>query len=155
MDVTGCLTEEEAQLWRDWTRLHAETTSALQRDLQADGLSAPDFDVLVHLAADPDGRVRVTDLAGLLQWERSRLSHHVVRMEHRDLVQRIDCAEDGRGAFVAITPAGRSAVGRAAPGRARTVRRLLFDALGADDVAHLARIVATLRGVPDEERPAS
>ena len=144
------LTEEEEQLWRAWVRLNADMTMALQRDLQADGLSASDFDVLVHLTDDPSGRVRVTDLAGLLSWERSRVSHHVARMERRALVERVDCPSDGRGAFVAVTAAGRSAIEHAAPGHVRTVRRLLFDALDPDDLERLERIVETLRAVHAE-----
>ena len=48
---------------------------------QADaGLSLPDFDVLVQLTEADDGRLRVSELARALGWERSRLSHHVARM---------------------------------------------------------------------------
>jgi MarR family len=50
--------------------------------------------------------VRVSELAGLLQWERSRISHDIKRMEDRGLVERGECSEDGRGAFVVIAPSG-------------------------------------------------
>src|SRR4029450_7521118 len=80
------LTAQEEHLWRGWLKLNAELASTLQRELQQDvGLSMPDFEVLVHLTDNPEGRLRVTELAGLLQWERSRVSHHVKRMEHRGL----------------------------------------------------------------------
>ena len=48
-------------------------------------------------------------------WERSRLSHHAKRMEGRGLVRRQECCDDGRGAFVTLTPAGREAIETAAP----------------------------------------
>jgi DNA-binding MarR family transcriptional regulator len=101
------LTAQEEHLWRGWLKLNAELASTLQRELQQDvGLSMPDFEVLVHLTDNPEGRVRVTELAGLLQWERSRVSHHIKRMERRGLVGRVECSEDGRGAFVVIAPSG-------------------------------------------------
>lgn len=147
MSPTPPLTEAEERLWRDWVQVNAQMTMARQRDLQADGLSASDFDVLVHLTDDPDGRARVTDLAGLLQWERSRVSHHVARMEGRALVQRVECPSDRRGAFVVVTAAGREALERATPGHARTVRRLLLDALDPEERAQLARTLTALLAV--------
>src|SRR4051794_34218843 len=98
------LSAQEEHMWRRWLKLNAELSATLQRELQDDaGLSMPDFDVLVHLTDSPEGRIRVTDLARLLHWERSRLSHHVTRMQRRGLVERTECVEDGRGAFIAIT----------------------------------------------------
>src|SRR6187431_3359778 len=95
------LSHRQELVWRGWLRLNAELSATLQRELQDDaGLSMPDFEVLVHLTDNPQGRVRISDLARLLHWERSRVSHHVKRMEGRGLVQRTECPEDGRGAFV-------------------------------------------------------
>jgi DNA-binding MarR family transcriptional regulator len=139
------LTAQEQHLWRGWLKLNAELASTLQRELQQDaGLSIQDYEVLVHLTDNPDGRVRVTELAGLLQWERSRVSHHIKRMEHRRLVQRAECSEDGRGAFVAITPQGRAAIEEAAPSHVMTVRRLMFDALSEEEKAALAAVIDKL-----------
>jgi len=107
---TPWLSTQEERLWRGWMRLNTELSATLQREMQADAqLSMSDYDVLVHLTDSPEGRVRVSDLARLLQWERSRVSHHVPRMERRGLVERSECVEDGRGAFVAVTAAGRAA----------------------------------------------
>ena len=67
-------------------------------------------------------------------WERSRLSHHIKRMEARGLVEREECPDDGRGAFVAITPMGRASIERAAPAHAQTVRHLFFEGLTDPDL---------------------
>lgn len=121
--------------------MNAELPALLHRELQADsGLSLPDFEVLVHLTDTPEGRVRVSDLASALQWERSRLSHHIKRMEARGLIARQECAEDGRGAFVALTPAGREAIEQAAPGHVRAVRELVFEPLTDQELEALASI---------------
>jgi DNA-binding MarR family transcriptional regulator len=136
------LTAEEERVWRRWMTLNARLSATLHKELQDDaGLSMSDFEVLVHLTDSPEGRVRVTDLARLLQWERSRVSHHVTRMEGRRLVQRVECTEDGRGAFVEITPQGRAAIEQAAPGHVDTVRRLVFDALSPEEIDAFATVI--------------
>jgi DNA-binding MarR family transcriptional regulator len=136
------LTAQEERVWRRWLTLNARLSATLHKELHDDaGLSMPDYEVLVHLTDSQQGRIRVTDLARLLQWERSRVSHHVTRMEGRRLVQRVDCAEDGRGAFIVITSHGRAAIERAAPGHVNTVRRLVFDALTPQDVSAFATII--------------
>jgi len=150
------LSDQEEHVWRGWLKLNGELSAMLQRELQDDaGLSMSDFAVLVHLTDNPDGRVRVTDLARLLLWERSRVSHHVTRMERRGLVERAECPEDGRGAFVAVTTAGRAAIERAAPGHVRAVRRLMFDALSSADVTRLGAVVdKVLARLDDGGEPA-
>jgi DNA-binding MarR family transcriptional regulator len=136
------LTAQEEGVWRRWLTLNARLSATLHKELHDDaGLSMPDYEVLVHLTDSQEGRIRVTDLARLLQWERSRVSHHVTRMEGRRLVQRVECAEDGRGAFIVITPQGRAAIERAAPGHVNTVRRLVFDALTPQEVGAFATII--------------
>ena len=139
------LTAQEEHLWRGWLKLNTELASKLQRELQEDaGLSTQDYEVLVHLTDNSEGRVRVTELAGLLQWERSRVSHHIKRMERRGLVERMECSVDGRGAFVAITARGRAAIEEAAPGHVMAVRRLMFDVLSEEEKAALAAVVDKL-----------
>lgn len=153
-DDVRWLTAEEQHLWRGWLKLHAQLDATLQRDMQEDaGLSSSDFEVLVNLTDTPEGRVRVTYLATQLLWERSRVSHHVTRMERRGLVRRVECAEDGRGAWVQITAAGRTAIEKAAPGHVEAVRRLVFDALSAEEVDTLSRLVDKLQAQLDHAAP--
>ena len=132
-------------IWRAWLRVGSRLPAALNRQLQRDSeLSLQDFDVLVQLTDVDEGRVRVSALAAALGWERSRLSHHVSRMERRGLVAREECDDDGRGAFVVLTPAGRAAIERAAPGHVRTVRSLVFDALAPAEVDALGEALAAV-----------
>ena len=120
----------------------ALAASVLHRELQSDvGLSLPDFDVLVHLTDNPEGRVRISELARGLHWERSRLSHHITRMARRGLVSREDCSDDGRGAWVVLTPEGLAAIESAAPAHVETVRELVFEALTREEIEVLATVV--------------
>jgi DNA-binding MarR family transcriptional regulator len=135
------LTEKQQRVWRGWLAMNARLPAALHKQLQEDsGLSLPDFDVLVQLTDTPAGKVRILALAHALGWERSRLSHHIKRMEARGLVEREECPEDGRGAFVVLTRPGRDAIERAAPEHARTVGDLVFDALTDDELDTLSRL---------------
>lgn len=128
----------EQRAWRAYLRMHGQLMARLNRQLQAEsGLSLADYEVLVHLSEVPDGRLRPFELQRNLLWEQSRLSHHLTRMQHRGLVRREGCTEDGRGAFVMLTDAGRRAIEAAAPGHVEAVRRLFLDGLAADQVTLL------------------
>jgi DNA-binding MarR family transcriptional regulator len=108
--------------------MQGELNAHLSRQMSVDSeISMADFAVLVQLTDTADGRVRVLELARLLHWEKSRISHHVARMEKRGLVRRENCGSDGRGSFVVLTDLGRSAIEEAAPSHAEIVRTLVFD----------------------------
>ena len=53
---------------------------------------------------------------------------------------REECAEDGRGAVVRLTDAGRAAIEGAAPGHAEATRRYFFDLLSDDEIAVLTTV---------------
>lgn len=135
------LTSAEQQAWRSFIRMHQRLSATVVRDLQAHAkLSGADFEVLVALTDVPESRLRFQDLAKAIDWEQSRLSHQIARMIKRGLVCREECSEDGRAAYVCLTPAGHDVIRAAAPHHVRTIRRLVIDALGPADLATLARI---------------
>src|SRR4051794_2469404 len=136
------LTDDEQRAWRGLVQMTSRLDARLNRELQqSSGLSLADYDVLVLLTEAPDGRLRMFQLMEDLQWEQSRLSHHIARMQRRDLVAREECTTDKRGAFVVLTHAGRDAIEKAAPGHVAAVRRLVFDGLSAEQVAMLESFV--------------
>jgi DNA-binding MarR family transcriptional regulator len=138
---TRWLDATEQHAWRTFLRMQAQLTARLGRDLQVDSdLSLADYDVLVHLTDLDGGRRRILELARELDWEKSRMSHHLARMAKRGLIAREECPADGRGAFIVITPAGQAAIEAAAPRHVEAVRRLVFDVLSADQIALLATV---------------
>lgn len=140
-DFTPWMAERDLHVWAAWLQLSTDLPAALHADLQArSDLSLQDFDVLVQLTDVPDGRLRVTELADAVHWERSRLSHHLKRMEARGLVERDDCVEDGRVAYIRISRTGRRALDRVAPGHMAAVQELFFGALTDADKLALARL---------------
>jgi DNA-binding MarR family transcriptional regulator len=139
-DTPAWLSPAEQHAWRAFIRLHQKLWATLERDLKTHKLSGADFQILVALTDTPDGRQRFQDLANAIEWEQSRLSHQITRMIKRGLVARQECAEDGRGAFVAVTQTGRKTIKAAAPHHVAAVRRLVIDALGPDELGTLARL---------------
>lgn len=140
------LTSDEQRAWRGFLSLHRELAARLNRQLQTDSqLSLADYEILVALSENPDGRIRPFALAQQVQWEQSRLSHHLARMERRGLIAREECTADGRGLFIGLTPHGRRTIEEAAPAHAATVRELFFDALTPEQVSALDEISSRAR----------
>src|ERR1700678_847069 len=115
--MTGAwLSDDEQRAWRPYLRMSSLLPAALNRRLQQDcGLTLPEYEVLVQLSEAPQRRLRPFQICEALNWEQSRLSHQLTRMERRGLVARRECAADGRGAFVTPPPAARRATLAAAP----------------------------------------
>jgi DNA-binding MarR family transcriptional regulator len=124
------LTDQEQRAWRALQLMQMRLEGELARQLSSEsGLSYPDYVVLVALTDQPDGALRVFELAELLGWERSRASHQVTRMAGRGLVKKERCGSDLRGAYVRVTAKGRREIEAAAPGHVGAVRRLFVERL--------------------------
>jgi DNA-binding MarR family transcriptional regulator len=135
------LDERQAQVWQAYLRLNQNLYSTLEDRLEHDaGLSGADYKVLVPLSEASSGMLRARELGAEIGWDRSRLSHHVSRMEKRGLVAREECPEDGRGSMVRLTDAGRRAIEGAAPEHAETVQRYFFDLLSENELETLAGV---------------
>jgi DNA-binding MarR family transcriptional regulator len=139
------LDEREARAWRSFIYMQANVRRVVGKELQQEtGLSDADYAVLVHLSEAPDGRLRPFQLGVAADWEKSRLSHHLTRMERRGLVERQSCPSDNRGAFVALTPTGRTAIEKAAPIHVEQVRHWFISALSPEQLEALTEISETL-----------
>lgn len=139
-------TRDELSVWREFLETGEALRNVLASRLQADtGLSPADYTVLLALSESTGNRSRSSDLAATIGWERSRLSHHLNRMERRDLIRREDCPTDNRGAEVVLTPAGRTAFHAATVPHLTAVRELFVDALTAQQLAAAADIATALR----------
>ncbi len=145
-DQTGWLDEREQRAWRGFLDLHAIVNRALAAQLQRDSdLSLADYGVLVTLSEAEEGELRSFAIAEKLQWEASRLSHQLRRMEARGLVERRSCPEDGRGVNIAITEAGRCTIAKAAPLHVAEVRRVFIDQLDDAQLDTLAEAADRIR----------
>jgi DNA-binding MarR family transcriptional regulator len=135
------LDEREQRAWRGLSQMHRRLNRVLgQRLIRDSGLSSSDYELLVPLSEAPGAQLRARDLARTVEWEKSRLSHHLTRMQQRGLVERRECPTDARGAFIGLTQAGRGAIEGAAPQHVEAVRENFMDLLTASEVDVLTAI---------------
>ncbi|MCK0115835.1 MarR family transcriptional regulator [Isoptericola sp. S6320L] len=139
-------THDELAAWR----LHIETFEIVRARIEArlhddSGLSGGDYRVLLALS-EADGRaMRSSELAAHIEWERSRLSGHLGRMERRGLVRREPCAEDARGSRVVLTEEGARAFHASTLPHLRAIKDVFVDALTPEQLAHLRDAAAAMR----------
>jgi DNA-binding MarR family transcriptional regulator len=154
MDHTGVVTEQaqtrwlsepEQQAWRAYlnacNRLFPEMDAHLQH---VAGIPHAYYEILVRLSEAPDRSLRMTQLAEASSSSKSRVSHAVARLEERGWVRRMDCPTDRRGQIAMLTDQGFAALAAAAPGHVEQVRRVLFDALSAEQIKQLDGISAAI-----------
>jgi DNA-binding MarR family transcriptional regulator len=140
------MTTSELAIWRALI----DTTAELRRILGAQllpetSLSPADYQVLLALSEAAGRRLRSSELAASIDWERSRLSHHLARMERRGLIRRDNCATDSRGAEVSLTDDGAGMFRGATAPHMRAVKKHFADALTPAQFEALGDILQALR----------
>jgi DNA-binding MarR family transcriptional regulator len=141
--------------WLGYQRMRMRLAERISRDLAREtGLSEADFEILMALMDAPDEPIRALALRCGLEWEKSRLSHQLRRMEQRGLVMRQNCVEDNRGAVVLLTESGRALAVRARRVHDETVRRYVIDALAPEQLEALGGISrAVLANLDNAHKP--
>jgi len=154
-DRPGPLSKPEAELWQAWRSATESVTSLVARDIAAaTGLSGADHDVLAQLADLGRGKLRQQELADALGWHKSRLSHHLSRMEQRALVRRKQTAPSV--VLVSTTPIGRQTLRAALPVQAEAVRAHLVANLSRAQRARLFELLAIIaKAASDHDAAAS
>ena len=152
---TRWLNEEEQELWRLLLGAIRKINRGMEETLMSGGeVSASEFAVLVTLSEQKDHQMRLRELCAELDWDRSRTSHQVTRMEKRGLVTKCKSVGDARGVVVKITDDGFTRLERAVPEHVESVRRLVFDHLSEEDVPSLVNFfkgVLAVKNVPGYE----
>ncbi|HEX5205616.1 MarR family winged helix-turn-helix transcriptional regulator [Paractinoplanes rhizophilus] len=139
------MTSRELVVWRALIDTTAELHRRLAAQLAADsGLSPGDYSVLLALSEAPGRRLRSSELAATIDWERSRLSHHLGRMEKRGLIERAECVTDSRGAEVVLSEDGARTFRAATAPHARAIKQHFGDALSPAQFEALDDILQTL-----------
>ena len=144
-DGVRWLDEGEQVSWRAYLRANRELDVALDRDLQAVGISLPEYELLSMLSEAPMGQLRMSALASLIVQSRSRVTHTAARLERRGWVRRSPAPDDGRGVLLRITDEGRRAITEFAVVHVRSVRRHLVDVLTPEQFAALGEAMEAVR----------
>jgi len=151
---TQALTDRQQEIWNRYQRMRARLGERLNRELAREtGLSEADFEILAHLTEVPGETTRAIALRCGLEWEKSRLSHQLRRMEQRGLVTREMCAEDNRSTVIRVTDEGRRLAEEGRRVHEAAVRRYVSDALTPAQLDALGEIAeAVLAGLDQSPR---
>jgi DNA-binding MarR family transcriptional regulator len=142
---THDLNDPVIEAWTRLQRMHVRLTDRINREINREtGLSQADFEILCALIQQPDTPVRALALRCGLEWEKSRLSHQLRRMEQRGLVTRETCEEDGRSVIVRVTVTGRSLAEAARCRYVSALHEHFAGTLTADQVAALDEVSTTI-----------
>lgn len=141
-----------AQLLDDLVRVEVRLYTLLDarlRDKHGHGLGR--LDLLRVIAEVPD--CRVSDVVRRLGITVGAASKGVERQVRDGLVDRAANPEDGRSSFLALTPAGQQVLEEALPTLDREAAAVLHGTGVPDgDLAHLARVLAAVRGAQEAGR---
>lgn len=140
------LSDAQLRIWRDYIETAERLRSELGRRMQQESALSPgDYAVMLALTEADNRRLRSSELATAVGWERSRLSHHLARMEKRGLIRREECEVDTRGAEIVLTAEGFEALRRATGPHLAAVDELFISALTDDELAAAAILTRALR----------
>jgi DNA-binding MarR family transcriptional regulator len=117
------LSDTEIEAWRGMLRAHACLVKRLDAELErASGLPLTSLEVLRSLEQATAAKMRMCDLAHSVLLSRSGLTRLVDRLERDGLLCRLSCDHDARGAYAALTAAGRARLDSARDVYVRIVR---------------------------------
>ncbi len=129
---------EVYELWTLWKAAHEKVESTIvAAATAASNLTDAEIAVLLQLEA-AGGTLRQAELARVLGWHRSRLSHQLTRMAGRGLVERSDTPASVQAT---VTEEGARRMALARPAHLAAVQRWLIDPL-ADPAALRAALEA-------------
>ena len=138
-------TRDELQIWRGYIETAEAVRSALTARLHSESsLSSSDYPVLLALSEAHLHQLRSSELAAAIGWERSRLSHHIARMEARGLLRREPCAEDNRGALVVLAESGLDMFRRSTVPHLSAIRELFVDAFSPEQLRQIEVLTRVL-----------
>lgn len=134
-----------------WARLMRAQQAVLARvesDLKAAGLPPLGwYDVLLELSRAEGGRLRQFEVGSRVLLSKFNVSRLLDRLEQEGLVRRQACAEDRRGAHVAITRAGRELQKKMWPVYERAIARHFARHYTEQQAGQLAELLRPL--IPD------
>lgn len=139
------LTKQEMQIWHMYKETFKTIFARIKKDnYDMAGVSDGDYMVLDVLTRSGTGQIRQQELADLMEWSKSRLSHHLVRMEKRGLIEKRPL-DKGNAIQVLITPKGTAAFDAVLPVSAVGIKRYFLDLLTEQDKDWIARLAAKVQ----------
>ena len=132
------LSHTELGAWRGLLRAHAGLVKALDAELEAEhGLPLTSYEVLMHLAKAPDGRLRMAELADRVLLSRSGMTRLVDRLEREGYLERSTCSDDKRGAYAVLTRSGAETLASVRPTHLANVRRRFLSRFSEEELIQM------------------
>lgn len=142
------LNEAEMRIWHLWKGSFQRIFGRVIKELsEQTGLSEGDYGVLDRLVLSGNGTLRQQELADSMDWDKSRLSHHLTRMEKRGLVTRKPIDTD-RGVQVIITSAGQTALDESRPIVAKAIQKYFLTLLTDQDMESITKLAERTKTNP-------
>lgn len=152
MGIADDAVEIRSQGWRTLAALYGALDTELERALQREhALSVVEYTVLDALSRQDGWHMRMAQLARAAALSSSATTRLVNRLEDRNLLRRIICADDRRGIYTELTDSGRELLRSARPVHDSTLRTALDD---AGRIPELAPLVDALHRLPAPPAPS-
>lgn len=134
-------TETYGLLRSTFTQIH----DLLAREMEDEtGLPFDRYSILLMLAQADGEELRPSDLADVLPITPSGVTRLIDRLERDGVVERRECAADGRGTVVALTAHGEEVFRRAGRVHLRGINRHIGTILTSEEMTELRRIMTQL-----------
>lgn len=146
--VAAFFTSAEAAAWGGFLAAHGRLSKHLEENLRrTSGLSHAEYEVLLRLFREDEGRLRIQALAARSILTHSGTSRLIDRLEGAGLVKRAEAEEDGRGAYAVLTEKGREHFIEAARQHTTLVRELFLSHFTDDELGTMGSFWARLEDI--------
>jgi DNA-binding MarR family transcriptional regulator len=138
-------TTPEQLAWVGLIRAHASAVRRFNTDLiSAHGLTLNDYEVLLHLAREPERRLRRVDLSKRVLLTPSGITRLLEGLERAGYVERASCSSDARVTYALLTDEGYEKLREASSTHVEGIRSHFADRFSADELETLAELLARL-----------
>ena len=139
------LDEREQRAWRSYLAASTLVQQRIERDLQQQhGMPHAYYMILAMLSEAPGRRLRLAELAELLDSSISRLSHAIRKLDEAGWIEKTPDADDRRVSWAHLTELGWEVLTAAAPTHVTSVVDTLFDALTDEQVEQFHAISSAI-----------
>jgi DNA-binding MarR family transcriptional regulator len=124
------------QAWYGNLQATMRSLQRIDREVEAaTGLPLAQIELLVNIAFEDDGRIRMGELADNLLLSRGGATRLVARLEEAGLVAREIPPDDRRATYAVITPKGQELLEAGYPAMQQAVMDHWIDHLSEDEIA--------------------
>lgn len=142
------MTRQHESMWRAFIEAHSAVMRVLEQDMmEKHGLALSWYDVLLHLAEAPEGRLRLGELANSVILTKSGITRLIDRMVDAGMVVREACPGDRRGYYAVITQSGRDTIEKVGPGHSQKAWEVFLSQVSPEEAAVLHRVFRRVLGL--------